>query len=136
MPYSADLRAGYFKLNLNMSWFYEVMTERGVEFDFMPHTSLKQARERCEKYGSPYDETKEIESHTELTINLFENYVEEWFDAYTKMKLFNCDTPGLNIDMYPDVWDCLQDKCIDYCQKHTEVKMIDKLDESDAEESE
>ncbi|NBP02693.1 MAG: hypothetical protein EBU90_21750 [Proteobacteria bacterium] len=35
MPFNADLRAGYFNIDFNMSWFYEYLSEMNEEIEFI-----------------------------------------------------------------------------------------------------
>jgi hypothetical protein len=85
MPYCADLRCSYCEASLNMSWFYEALSEQNytIEFD------------------------------DELDIKHFELYIENCFNDFVSYKVFNF-TKNNHIQNYDNVWEYLIEEAIDY----------------------
>ena len=90
-----------------MSWFYEAMSEYQMDIDFLPRTVM-----------TPITEETRLEC-IQLTINLFEAYIESKFNKYLVYKVFNHGEDKLS--MYDSVWEYLRDKTILYSNKHPEV---------------
>jgi hypothetical protein len=107
MPYNADLRCSYCDAKLNMSWFYEAMNECHMDFDFLPRNGMTPTTEEI-RLGS-----------IQLTINLFEAYIESKFNKYLVYKVFYHGEEKLS--MYDSVWEYLRDKALTYSKKHPQV---------------
>ena len=107
MPYTADLRCSYCDAKLNMSWFYEAMRDYEMDFDFLPRTVM-----------TPITEETRL-GCIQLTINLFEAYIESKFNKYLVYKVFNHGEDKLS--MYDSVWEYLRDKALTYNKKHPQV---------------
>lgn len=101
MPYNADLRCSYFSLELNMSWFYEAISEMGEEIDFE-------------------------ESDSQNTVSAFERHIEEAFKDWTVYKVFGHQKGKHKYDLYENVWEFLRDVAIDYTKTHPQVVFVDK----------
>lgn len=121
MPYDADLRASYFSLELNMSWFYEAMNDYHIEFDWKPTYS---------HYGSE-DEKEAVK----LTVALFERHIEIAFKDWTVYRVFGHKKGDHKYEHYEEgggeggVWEFLRDIASAYCEKNPKVIMIWKDDE-------
>lgn len=111
MPYSADLRASYCSVELNMSWFYESLSEQEIELDFKPTYSPYR----------PRDEQDEKEC-VQTTINLFEHHIEEAFKDYTVYRVFGHKKGNHDYEIYEDdVWGFLHDVALAYIKEHPKV---------------
>ena len=90
-----------------MSWFYEAMRDYEMDFDFLPRAFI-----------TPITEETRLEC-IQLTINLFEAYIESKFNKYLVYKVFNHGEDKLS--MYDSVWEYLRDKALTYNKKHPQV---------------
>lgn len=124
MPYDADLRCSYFRLELNMSWFYESMREAELEFDFLP-------AEICPYF--PFDTERQA---IDYTIKQFECHIEKAFNDWVKYKIFNFNNSSRDFDIYCDVWEFLRDVAIDYSNENSSVVLVEKDEEEEEEEDE
>ena len=86
MPYHADLRCSYFSIKLNMSWFYESISERNEEIEF----------------GNQDIQDK------------FEYHIEKAFNDWTVYKVFNHKIGDRDYDSYDNVWSFLYDIANEY----------------------
>jgi hypothetical protein len=119
MPYNADLRSSYFSLELNMSWFYESLSEMNEEIDFKPTYCFKSDTE---------------ESAIKHTISAFERHIEVAFKDWTVYKVFGHQKGDHEYENYEIVWEFLRDVAIDYTQNNHAVVIVDNT--LDTEESE
>ena len=115
MPYDADLRASYFFVSLNMSWFYEAMSEQDITFDFLPTYYRALAIQEDEK---------EKKDATNTTIAMFEHHIEDAFKDWAVYKVIGHKKGDHNYDIHDSVWEFLHDVAIDYTRTHKNVKMI------------
>jgi len=132
MPYNADLRCSYCSVELNMSWFYEAMSEYDIEFDFKP---------TYPHYGSLQDEKEAVK----YTIALFEAHIERAFEDWTVYKVFGHEfertvkNRGRNFDgkyeHYDSVWEFLREIAEVYCED-SKVKMLMKDEDGNVIDSE
>jgi hypothetical protein len=114
MPYNADLRCGYFKMQFNMGWFYEAMSEMEEEIDFEPTPAE----------GYEINDENMKKALTELTIKRFEEHIEECLHKYITHKTFILDKDrNKDIEGYDSVWEYLRDCAMDYSNNHPEVKI-------------
>lgn len=122
MPYDADLRCSYFSLELNMSWFYESLSEMDQAVDFKPTYCFRSDTE---------------ESAIKNTIGEFERHIEQAFKDYTVYKLFGHQKGDHKYELYDNVWEFLRDVAIHYTKTHPAVVWVDKEQEQEeAEEQE
>ena len=121
MPYNADLRCSYFSLELNMSWFYESLSEMDEDVDFKPTYCFRSDTE---------------ESAIKNTIGAFESHIEEAFKDYTVYKVFGHQKGDHKYELYENVWEFLRDVAIDYTKTHPAVVWVDKNKEESESESE
>jgi len=120
MPYTADLRCSYISVELNMSWFYEALSEMGEEFDFKP------------TYPRGLDLTEE--KAIKWTIEDFEKHIEKAFHDWTVYKVFGHERGEHKYDLYENVWDFLRDVAIDYTEKNDKVIWVNNQEEEESEE--
>jgi hypothetical protein len=115
MPYHADLRCSYQKADLNMSWFYEALTEQGYEIDFVPD---------CE------EEQKKFQIHRVQTE--FESHINTLYNIYVVYKVFHYIQEGYeNVAIAEYVWDYLIEGAEEYAQENEEVKITKKKEEDE-----
>ncbi len=117
MPYSHDLRCGYFSLDLNMAWFYQAMSESFMEFDFRPTYYKVITAEQTE------------EEAIQLTINLFEKHIEDAFHDWTVYKVIGFEKGDHKYDNYHHVWEFLYDIAELYSRDHPEVEITHVSDD-------
>lgn len=129
MPYDADLRCSYCKTELNMSWFYEHMSELNEEIDFQPDRHYNDRKNRAELNDALWDEEKEKKLSINWTIKLFEEFIDSRFNCYVDWKIFNHKEEGIDFEFYENVFDYLRDMAIEYCKTNPEVVITDKNDE-------
>jgi hypothetical protein len=115
MPYSHDLRCGYFSLDLNICWFYQAMSDMFMEFDFQP------------TYTEGIQETKE--EATQTTINYFEKHIEEAFHRWTVYKVIGHTIGEDKYDNYFHVWEYLFDVAELYARDHPQVEITHMSDD-------
>lgn len=115
MPYSHDLRCGYFSLDLNMEWFYQAMSDMFMEFSFLPTV----------KEGSRDTEQEQIQT----TINYFEKHIEEAFYRWTVYKVIGHPIGTDKYDNYDHVWEFLFDIAELYSREHPEVEITHVSDD-------
>jgi len=120
MPYNADLRCSYFSLELNMSWFYEALSEMGEEIDFKPTYCFRSDDEK---------------SAIQNTVNAFERHIEGAFKDWTVYKVFGHQKGVHKYELYENVWEFLRDVAIDYTRDFKTVVFVNK-EEEEEEESE
>jgi hypothetical protein len=109
MPFDADLRAGYFKMEFNMAWFWEAI---GESTNFNIFIKDKQwAKEN------------------------FEAFIEKEAYKYIVVKAFKITEGEENksIDNYGDIWDYLTDRAIEYEKEHPEDISIEDCEDSDSD---
>jgi hypothetical protein len=115
MPYSHDLRCGYFSLDLNICWFYQAMSDMFMEFDFQP------------TYTEGSQETEEEAIQT--TINYFEKHIEEAFYRWTVYKVIGHTIGDDKYDNYDHVWEYLFDVAELYVRTHPQVEITHMSDD-------
>lgn len=121
MPYEADLRTSYCDAKLNMSWYYEAMSEYGLEIEFKPSVGLSEWTEK---------------QRISLTKKLFENHIEEAFNNWIAYKVFDHKVGDHNYELFCDVWEFLRDITIEYKNNHTTIKLIFTEEEEEEEKEE
>ena len=116
MPYDADPRAGYCVIELNMTWFYTMMTDQGMTVVFGPFD--KEGEE--DVYAC--DTQKGV-------IRAFEEHIEGAFGDFAIYKTIGHKRNDRAYEDYADVWQFLQDEAIDYVRTNPHVKIEDENDE-------
>lgn len=109
MPYDADLRCSYCFTELNMSWYYEAMSEYNIGIEFM---------------GNRKD-----------SIYRFERDVERAFNDWVVYKVFDHKRGEYNYDFYENVWEFLRDYTTDYEKVHPHVIQLTFEDMKEEEEN-
>ena len=110
MPYHADLRSSLCKTQLNLSWFYESLSDSGESVEFKP------------TYTSKYDTEKES---VKFTTTMFEAHIDTAFNDWTEYKIFGHDNGEHNYAIYGSVWEFLRDVAIDYTRTHPVVVWVE-----------
>ena len=112
MPFDADLRAGYFKIEFNMSWFYEALSDAEVEVEF--HTLT----DGVEQYN----------------VKAFERFIEDCAYKFIVSKIFKHDIDDTPKN-YDCIWQYLTEQALEFEAQHPTYLTIhaDKYAESDSE---
>ena len=76
MPVNSDLRAGYFKLEFNMSWFHQMMRDENKNIVFLPSNRITGTEEEREEFSE----------------RMFNEYIESKVSEFIKAKVFNVKT--------------------------------------------
>jgi hypothetical protein len=110
MPFSNDLRAGYCDLKLNISWFWEAMSEYDEDIDF--------------DFDDASDDT------VKFRINYFESQIESYAKKWVVYKAFNHKQNNdyeIDMETHENIWDFLRDVAIEFCKRHpTYAKFSEK----------
>lgn len=124
MPYSADLRSSYCHADINISWFYQAMSEFHMEIDFYPVYDSEDLGEKTEK------ERDDIKDHlTECAIQSFENHINDAFYSWTVYKVFGHKRRDEKFEVYETIWEYLFDVAEEYSRKHPEVEITHTSDD-------
>jgi hypothetical protein len=107
MPYDADLRCGYFSLEMNMSWFYEMTNEHNIKFEFLP---------TYYRVMSVQEQEDDYKDAVKLTIALFEKHIETAFKDWAVYTVFGHEEGDHAYERYDDVWEFILDITHDYCK--------------------
>jgi hypothetical protein len=106
MPFTADLRVGYFKMNFNMSWYWEFLSEREIEFEF------------DDGYEDDNGEISKLELHIERAV-----------EKYVISKIFCKDgEENKQIDnMYDNIWDYLYEETLEHIKNRNTEKYPNRI---------
>jgi hypothetical protein len=98
MPYSADLRASYCKIQLNIDWFYEAMSEYNVSIECDDDDELAIFHQYIEWKFEKYMIWNTIERITlDDEHHKYENYVNIWDYLYIKINKYNTKRPSSTV---------------------------------------
>jgi hypothetical protein len=114
MPYSADLRTGYGYFTMNVSWFWEYLSEQYEEIKINPIGITDE----------------EIKNNNKMYDDMLEKVIEDAFDKYITYVVF--DKPkGIqneDIDFYDDPFGYAYDKMIEFIKKYPRIYEIKRID--------
>ena len=112
MPFTADLRAGYFKIDFNMAWFYEVLADSNREVEFLPT-----------KRGDGTEDERIAYSQS-----CFEEHIEKKAREFIIARCgFGSLKPvfGLDYKLYDNIWEFLLEELYSY-EHLSELKITDE----------
>lgn len=105
MPFDADIRAGYVKIEFNMSWFYLMMEEDDWEISFTP-------------------------SENDYHVKAFERYIEDCVNKFVAHFTFSRKAYEDEFnDVEENIWFYLNDMAHNYAGKHPEQMTIEKRED-------
>jgi len=113
MPYSADLRCSYFRMQFNIDWFYQMMSERNETIEFRP----------TQRVSGTEDE------RTEYSRSMFHQHIEDAVYAFMSYKAFGHIIEGSRSDLYENVWECMYEAAHSF--DHPEDIIITNTEEDD-----
>ena len=108
MVFHDDLRAGYFNIDFNMAWFYQMLEDRGEEF-------LVNKKDRD---GKPLM-IEEVRSREKF----FEDSIERAVQAFIAYKIFRGRSQRIlvyndfDLSKYDDVWEVMYDVLLEVMAK-------------------
>jgi len=109
MPFSSDIRVGYCNLTLNISWFWEALSEYDEDIDF--------------DFDNASDDTVKFRT------NYFESVIEQYAEKWVVYKAFNWKQSNdyeIDMEMHENIWDFLRDVAVEFCKQHpTKAKFVD-----------
>lgn len=110
MVFRSDPRAGYFKIDFNIEWFYQYLDERGEELVITPT-----------RFCSGYEYSEDELARRQLTL---EKYIERAVEYWMAYKVFGNTSKRIilytEIDMsdYESVYDLMYAIMIEFIQQN------------------